>query len=165
MGTDNLPSERTVASWICTSKPTADMNAKYAVALILALQVSVSLCDGPSQELLNNYNEMKQTFSRRLLTALGKIKEATTPLIESQSENVLVQQVKDFTESLSSQPAFHTTTAIVKGLAAEVEPLVEQARLALLGLYERHASETVREQVKQHISSIKGFLDIYLPVE
>merc|ERR1712042_588 len=65
--------------------PTSNkMNGKYALALILALQVSMSLCEiaAPDQELVDKYEAMKATFFKRLLNAYNKVHTAAGPVME-----------------------------------------------------------------------------------
>merc|ERR1712035_31590 len=118
MGTDNSPSEKTVTSWICTSSSTAEMNTKYAVALILALQVSLSLCEvpAPSDELVQKYDEMKSTFYKRLLKLAEKVQAEAGPMVQGLSDNDRVK--------------------VATGLGEEAGPLLDKARTAVLGAYE-----------------------------
>merc|ERR1711911_538229 len=106
MGTDNSHSEKTVTSWICTSNTAADMNAKYALALILALQVSMSLCEvpQPDQELVAKYDQMKTVFYLRLLNAYSKLQEAVSPYVEKVSGSEQEQAVRDYIEHLITKP-------------------------------------------------------------
>merc|ERR1711915_115077 len=83
--TDNSLSEKTVTSWICTSSTTADMNGKCILALILTLQVSMSLCDSPpTADLVQRYNDVRTRFYNRLMHAMNTVQAALLPYAESE---------------------------------------------------------------------------------
>merc|ERR1712035_202261 len=117
MGTDNSLAEKTVTSWICTSNTTADMNAKYALALILALQVSMSLCEvpAPSQELVDKYDEMKANFYKRILNAYNKLQTAVAPYVEKVGDTDRGQAAKDYVEDLQTKPEFQAIVKVATG--------------------------------------------------
>merc|ERR1712002_1015673 len=118
MGTDNSLSEKTVTSWICTSSTTAVMNGKYVLALILTLQVSMSLCDvpAPDQELVDKYEAMKATFYKRLLNAYNNIQARAAPLVEKVGENPHGQAAKDYIEGLQGNPHVQGAVKIITGV-------------------------------------------------
>ncbi|KAI4811158.1 hypothetical protein KUCAC02_014076 [Chaenocephalus aceratus] len=163
--TDNSLSENTVTSWTCTSNPTADMNAKYTLALILALQVSMSLCEivQPSQELVEKYDGMKTVFYQRLLNAFSKVKAATAPLMENVGNSEHGKSAKEYFDILQTQPQVQAVVKVATGMAQELSPLVDQARSALLGLYEHQLRPQVGHHLSEAIDSIKVYLDEHLP--
>merc|ERR1712083_764991 len=126
--TDNSHSEKTVTSWICTSNTAAEMNAKYALALILALQVSMSLCDipAPDQELVEKYDQLKSVFYKRLLTAYGKLQAAAAPLVEKVGDHEQGQAARDFIEDLMAKPQVQAVAKVAAGLGQEAAPLAEK---------------------------------------
>merc|ERR1712098_184212 len=158
--TDNSPSEKTVTSGICTSNTTADMNAKLVVALVLALQVSMSMCDipPPSQELVDKYEAMKSVFYKRLLNAYGKLQAAVGETQQGQSARELVG-------SLQGQPELQAVVKVASGLGAEAAPIVDKARTSLLGAYEYYLRPHVGASLSSAIDQIKLYLDQFLPAE
>ncbi|XP_061633524.1 apolipoprotein A-II [Phyllopteryx taeniolatus] len=163
---DNSLSEQTVTSGIQTQS-IADMNAKYAIALILALQVSMSLCDipEPEQELVDKYNNLKSTFYKRLLNAYGKVHEVAAPVIEKIGEGERGAAAKDLWEDLQSKPEVQAMVKVASALAREVGPLVDQGRAATLGMYAQYLRPHIGGYLDWCISNIKAHLDKFLPAE
>uniref|UniRef100_A0A3Q3WAV2 Uncharacterized protein n=1 Tax=Mola mola TaxID=94237 RepID=A0A3Q3WAV2_MOLML len=132
------------------------MYAKYALALLLALQVSMCLCDGPtpSAELVQKYNDMKSVFYKRLLTAHGKMIEILTPDLLPSPENDGLKFVAEGIEKLKN-----------KTIGAEAQPLVDRARAGALGAYEYYLRPQIGVYLNDAIDTIKAYLDIVLPAE
>uniref|UniRef100_A0A8P4KSP4 Apolipoprotein A-II n=1 Tax=Dicentrarchus labrax TaxID=13489 RepID=A0A8P4KSP4_DICLA len=105
------------------------MNAKYVLALILALQVSVSLCEipDPPQDLVEKYDQMKTVFYKRLLNAYGKLQAAAAPLVERVGDSEQGQAAKDYIEELQTKPEFQAVVKVATGLGQEAAPLAEKS--------------------------------------
>nr|ALM01488.1 apolipoprotein [Paramisgurnus dabryanus] len=135
---------------------------KLTLALLLALQVSVCVwaepVPEPSRELVEKYEGLKAVFYKRILNAFSKFAAAMEPVLE-QSET------KEFLEELKKRPRVESAAKIVSGLAAELEPVVEKARLAVLGAYAHYLRPHIGESLDKAINNIKPVLDVVLPAE
>jgi len=136
------------------------------LALFLALQVSMSLCEvpEPSKDLVEKYEAMKGVFYKRLLNAYGKLQAAAAPLIENMDQT-RGQAAKDYIEDLQTKPHFQAVVKVGAGLAQEAAPLVDKARMAGLGLYGEYLRPHIGTYLDEAINSIKVVLDKYLPAE
>ncbi|KAM4736543.1 uncharacterized protein FYW61_006659 [Anableps anableps] len=157
--TDNSPPEETVTSWICTSR-NQKMNTKLILALVFALQVSLSLSQvpPPSQELVDKYENMKATFYKRLLNAYGKLQGAIGQTEQAQS-------TREFIESLKDKPELQAVAKVAGGLGSEAAPVVDSARSSLLGLYEQYLRPHVGTSLSEAIDQLKVYLDQVMPAE
>uniref|UniRef100_A0A3Q1I384 Uncharacterized protein n=2 Tax=Anabas testudineus TaxID=64144 RepID=A0A3Q1I384_ANATE len=143
------------------------MNAKYALALILTLQVSMCLGEipAPSQEVVNTYNTLKSTFYSRLLNAYKKLQAVIEPTLEKLAESNRGQATRDYIEEVQQKPEFKAFVKIASGLGTEAAPLVDKARTSLLGLYEYYVRPHFGKYVQDSIAAAKVHLDRVLPVE
>merc|ERR1739838_1014391 len=110
MGTDDQSPERTVLLFllrIC-NQATADMSGKYMLALFLALQVSMSLCQvpEPSADLVEKYEAMKTTFYARLLNAYNKLQAAAKPYVDSIETRLRARLPRTTSKDCSPSPTF-----------------------------------------------------------
>uniref|UniRef100_A0A671WM58 Apolipoprotein A-II n=2 Tax=Sparus aurata TaxID=8175 RepID=A0A671WM58_SPAAU len=144
-----------------------EMHAKYALALILALQVSVSLCEipDPPQELVDKYNEYKGTFYKRLLNLLSQAQTASGPMVEQASQDGRGQAVREYAETLQAKPEFQAFVKVATALGEEASPLVDKARLKLLGAYQAYLRPYVGEWLADTITEAKVYLDKVMPAE
>ncbi|XP_062255721.1 apolipoprotein A-II [Platichthys flesus] len=143
------------------------MNAKYVLALILALQVSTCLCEvpAPSQELIDKYDAMRTMFIRRLMHAYGKIQEAAAPLAAKISESERGQSAKTYVDDIQAKPAYQAVVKVGHGLVEEAGPLVDKARTSALGVYEEYMRPQVGQYLSDVIDHIKAYLDLVMPAE
>uniref|UniRef100_A0AAY5EJL1 Apolipoprotein A-II n=1 Tax=Electrophorus electricus TaxID=8005 RepID=A0AAY5EJL1_ELEEL len=131
---------------------------KLVFGLIVALQVSLCLCDvpAPSQELVDKYQGLKSVFYKRLENGFENFMEFIVPLAEG---TVTGEKAKEVAEQ--TQQEFQTATSVLLTL----EPLEDKARLGVLGLYEEYLRPYWGEQLDKTITAIKPLLDQWLPAE
>ncbi|XP_077384300.1 apolipoprotein A-II [Festucalex cinctus] len=143
------------------------MNTKYAIALILALQVSMSLCEipAPDQELVDKYEGYKATFYKRLLNAYSKLQAAAAPMVEKMGESPQGAAAKDYIEDLQNKPELQAAIKVGSALVEEVGPLVDKVRQSILGLYGQHVRPHVGKLLSETIDHVKVHLDKFLPAE
>ncbi|XP_037836398.1 apolipoprotein A-II [Kryptolebias marmoratus] len=136
------------------------MNAKLILALVLVLQVSMSLCEvpTPSKELVDKYEAMKATFYKRLVNAYNKLQTAM-------GEHEHGQHARAFAESLHDKPEMQAVVKVASGLGGEAHHLVDKARSSLLGLYEQYLRPHVGDSLSNAIDHIKVVLDEVMPAE
>ncbi|XP_040923804.1 apolipoprotein A-II [Betta splendens] len=165
--TDNSPPEKTVTSWICTSSTAAEMTAKYVLALVLTLQVSMSLCQGPepSKELVGIYSGHRDNFYKRLAVFAEHLQEVFSPVVNAFHSDPRGQAAKEHADAIREKPEFKAFIKIVQNLAKEAEPLVETLRSRALGAYEHHLREHIGPFLKDSIDNIKVVLDEVLPAQ
>ncbi|KAF3692151.1 hypothetical protein EXN66_Car007827 [Channa argus] len=143
------------------------MKAKYALALILTLHVSMCLSEvhDPSQELVDKYNTYKTRFFKRIGNLLGKLQELSVPIAGKMTDAGHGDAVRDFIDELQSKPEFKAFIQVATGLGQEALPLVDKARGFLLGLYEHHLRPHIGEQLGEGLDHISSHLDKILPAE
>merc|ERR1712035_39240 len=127
----------------------------------------MSLCEipTPSAELVAKYDEMKGTFFRRIVTAFGKLQEAAGPVLGSAADTEPKKTAKDLVEDMQANPLFQDLVSVGTSLAEDASTLVDKARTAALGLYEKHLRPKVGTKLNEAIDDIKVLLDKYMPVE
>uniref|UniRef100_A0A3B5A9L6 Apolipoprotein A-II n=1 Tax=Stegastes partitus TaxID=144197 RepID=A0A3B5A9L6_9TELE len=138
------------------------MNTKYVLALILALQVSMSLCEirEPSQEVVDRYNDLKATFMKRLMNAMEKVQAAAAPHIDT---------VRGATGAnvgaLQEREEYKAFVQVANNVMAEGGPYVDRARSALLGAYEEYIRPTFQQHMNDGIEIAKAYLDKVMPAQ
>ncbi|XP_043118020.1 apolipoprotein A-II [Puntigrus tetrazona] len=139
---------------------------KLTFALILALQVSVCVWaqdwPEPDKELVEKYEGLKAVFFKRIVNAFEKIKAAIEPSLESSPVGA---QVKEIAEELKKRPRVESIVKIVSGVASELAPVVDKARMSLLGAYGMYLRPYIGEHLDKAITNIKPVLDTVLPHE
>ncbi|XP_035771399.1 apolipoprotein A-II [Neolamprologus brichardi] len=143
------------------------MNAKYVFALILVLQVSMSLCalPEPSPEMVELYNTHKATFMKRLMNFYNKVHAAATPVVEGIRDNERSQDAREFAENLQSKPEYQAFVKVATAIGQEAIPLVDKARTAALGVYEYYLRPHIGITLGRGIDHAKSVLDEVLPAE
>ncbi|KAI4884673.1 hypothetical protein NFI96_034281 [Prochilodus magdalenae] len=128
------------------------------------MPMSVCLCEvkEPSKELVDKYGDLKATFIKRLVNLYEKAHETLGTLAEG---TITGEKAKEIVEHVRTDHRAQTAGKLIAGLAEELEPLVEKARLATLGTYEEHLRPHVGEYLDHLISSIKPVLDTWMPAE
>ncbi|XP_051812628.1 LOW QUALITY PROTEIN: apolipoprotein A-II [Acanthochromis polyacanthus] len=138
-----------------------DMNAKIVIALILALQVSTSLCEvpTPSDELVQKYDQAKARFIQRLVNAYKR-----QGAIEAQvGADAAVAEEK--VEELKKTKEFEAVQKVLQNIGTEVEPYLNSARSAALGGYEKHVRPQVGSYLSDALDVISKFLDGVMPAQ
>nr|ACI15896.1 14 kDa apolipoprotein [Hemibarbus mylodon] len=139
---------------------------KLTFALILALQVSVCVWaqqwPEPDKELVEKYEGLKAVFFKRLVNAWEKAKTSAQPMLESSPTG---GRAKEIFEEIKQSPRVESAVKIIGGLASELEPVVDKARLALLGAYGHYLRPYIGEHLDKAITNIKPVLDTVLPHE
>ncbi|XP_066539449.1 apolipoprotein A-II [Hoplias malabaricus] len=140
------------------------LKMKLVLALIVALQVSACLCEAPqpSKELVDKYEGLKATFYKRLVNAYKKAHETLGPLAEG---TITGNKAKEIAEKVKEDVRAQHAAKVFAGVAEELEPIVEKARLAALGAYEEYLRPYIGEQLDHAINIIKPVLDTWLPAE
>uniref|UniRef100_A0AAY4AIF2 Apolipoprotein A-II n=1 Tax=Denticeps clupeoides TaxID=299321 RepID=A0AAY4AIF2_9TELE len=140
------------------------MSGKLAVALILALQVSMCFSQIPEAdpELVDKYEALKKTFIQRIVNTFNRAHEVIAPLAQG-SPTVAV--AKGYIEELGGNPKVMSIYKIANGLSNEFAPLMEKARLAGLGLYGQYLRPHIGEPLDKAINQIKPILDTVMPAD
>ncbi|NP_001124058.1 apolipoprotein A-II precursor [Danio rerio] len=137
---------------------------KLTFALILALQVSVCVWAQewpvPDKELVDKYDGLRTVFIKRLVNAWEKIKTAVEPALEG---SPTAGSLKDVVEELKKSPRVESFIKIAGGLASELEPVVDKARLNALGVYGHYFRPYVGAYLDSAINNVKPVLDTVLP--
>ncbi|KAM8847109.1 uncharacterized protein ACB058_013219 [Synchiropus picturatus] len=135
------------------------MNAKLAVALILTLQVSLSLCEvpPPSPELVLKYNDLKATFFRRLSNLIQRAPHS--PVAQTDEG----QKAINLAKSAAQDPKAMAVAKVATALAEEMEPHMEVARNKALGVYEAYIRPVAKDHMEEFIKNMKAMLDRVMP--
>ncbi|KAJ8287686.1 hypothetical protein COCON_G00003450 [Conger conger] len=141
-----------------------EMSGKLVIAVILALQVTVSLCTAPDpdKDLVEKYTALRDSFYKRMTLYFGKAKTALVPLAEHIPHS---DKAKEYVEDLQGRTEVQAAVKIGSGVAGEMAPMVDKARTAALGLYGEHIRPWAGTYLDQLITSGKAFLDILLPID
>ncbi|XP_037642014.1 apolipoprotein A-II [Sebastes umbrosus] len=140
------------------------MNAKYALALILSLQVSMSLCElpTPSAELDAKVQGLQAVLFKRFLNGWTKMQAAIAPMVEDSARGA---EAKTYVEDIFAKPEVQAIFKVAGGIGEEAGPLVDKARTTVLGLYEQYARAHIGTFLDDRINNIKFALDRILPAE
>ncbi|XP_060776764.1 apolipoprotein A-II [Neoarius graeffei] len=137
---------------------------KLVFALLVALQVSVCLCDvpKPDQELVDKYEGLKTVFLKRLAHAY----ENAHTTIEKLAEGTITgEKAKELAEQAKNNERLQSLTKLASVAFEELKPGIEKARLGLLGLYGEYLRPYFGTFLDSAINSIRPWLDVWLPAE
>ncbi|XP_072535128.1 apolipoprotein A-II [Salminus brasiliensis] len=137
---------------------------KLALALIVALQVAVCLCDipTPDKELVDKYEGLKATFLKRLVKAYEKAHGAVGTFAEG---TITGEKAKEIVDTVKANERAQNAAKVLAALAEELEPVVEKARLAALGVYGEYLRPYIGEYLDHGITAVKPVLDTWLPAD
>uniref|UniRef100_A0A9J8CMY7 Apolipoprotein A-II n=1 Tax=Cyprinus carpio carpio TaxID=630221 RepID=A0A9J8CMY7_CYPCA len=116
----------------------------------------------PDKELVEKYEGLKAVFFKRLINAWEKAQSSIQPMVESISSE---GQAKEYFEEIKKSQRLQSAIKILSGLASDLEPVVNNARMALLGAYGHYLRPYVGEHLDKAITNIKPVLDTVLPHE
>ncbi|XP_068180200.1 apolipoprotein A-II [Antennarius striatus] len=139
------------------------MNAKYAVALLLVFQVSMSLCDvpTPSTELLEKYERIRDDIMKKLMSGLRLLENKTAPVVEMMTSD---SDVQTLTSSVGDLPEVKKFTQTYNAVKTEIKKFAAKVRNVALSIYERRFRPTIGEQFSNGIDKAKEFVDaLYVP--
>ncbi|KAB5587153.1 hypothetical protein PHYPO_G00009610 [Pangasianodon hypophthalmus] len=137
---------------------------KLALALIVALQVSVCLCvlPEPDAELVKKYNDLKATFLKRLANAYETIH---TTLVKLAEGTITGEKLKEIAQHVKENERIQVIAKLAAALGEELQPALEKARLDALGVYGEYLRPYVGLYLDTAINNIKPMLDTWLPAE
>ncbi|XP_068616575.1 apolipoprotein A-II [Brachionichthys hirsutus] len=138
------------------------MNTKYAVALLLVMQVSVSLCDvpKPSPELLAKYEDLKTRITNRINSGFMTIKTNAEPVLGVVMTPEDVENVK---ESVASLPKAQQVSRTYDAVETEIKNLAAKFRNILLGIYQEYLRPKVGEDLSTAIDRLRTLVEIVDP--
>ncbi|MCJ8728921.1 hypothetical protein PDJAM_G00010040 [Pangasius djambal] len=137
---------------------------KLALALIVALQVSVCLCHlpTPDKELVEKYEGLKAIFLKRLANAY----ETAHTTIEKLAEGTITgEKVKEIAQHAKENERIQVIAKLAAAVGEELHPALEKARLAALGVYGEYLRPYIGIYLDTAINNIKPVLDTWLPAE
>ncbi|XP_048880342.1 apolipoprotein A-II [Brienomyrus brachyistius] len=140
------------------------MSGRFAIALLLTLQVSLCLSElpEPDKELVDKYDELKGAVIKRIQQVYNKAHSAISPHLE---ESQYAKTAKGYVEEVQERPGVKNGVKIVTGMAQEVVPLVDKARSAGLGLYGKYVRPYVGPFLDQCITNFRTALESVWPAE
>ncbi|GGA18865.1 hypothetical protein GCM10008018_73030 [Paenibacillus marchantiophytorum] len=109
---------------------------------------------------MDKYDGLRTVFIKRLVNAWEKIKTAVEPALEG---SPTAGSLKDVVEELKKSPRVESFIKIAGGLASELEPVVDKARLNALGVYGHYFRPYVGAYLDSAINNVKPVLDTVLP--
>ncbi|KAF4088486.1 hypothetical protein AMELA_G00083580 [Ameiurus melas] len=135
---------------------------KLALALIVALQVSLSLCTEPDKELVDKYEGLKAVFLKRLAVAYGN---AHTTLEKLAEGTITGEKAKEIAKHVNENERVQALSKLAAAALEELQPAIEKARLAVLGTYGEYLRPYIGIYLDTAINNIKPVLDTFLPSE
>ncbi|XP_046702272.1 apolipoprotein A-II [Silurus meridionalis] len=137
---------------------------KLALALIVALQVSLCLCEipEPDQELVEKYDGLKTVFLKRLANAYANVHTTLEKLAEG---TITGEKVKELAKDANENERLQAISKLAVAVFEEVQPAIDKARKAALGIYGEFLRPYFGIYLDTAINNIKPVLDTWLPAE
>ncbi len=137
---------------------------KLALALILALQVSLCLCEvpDPPQELVEKYDGYRTTFLKRVTNAYEFLHTFFEKLLEG---TITGSKLKEISDASKGNERLQTFSKLVHAVFVEMQPGIEKARLKALGAYSEFLRPYIGTYLDTAINNAKPILDTFMPAE
>ncbi|KAM9487700.1 apolipoprotein A-II [Clarias gariepinus] len=137
---------------------------KLALALILALQVSLCLCEvaDPPEELVKKYEGLKTTFLKRAANAYAFLHTFFENLLEN---TITGGKIKELGEAAKGNDRLQAISKLAHAVFEEMQPGIEKARLKALGAYSEYLRPYIGTYLDTVINNAKPVLDSIVPAE
>ncbi|XP_058256303.1 apolipoprotein A-II [Hemibagrus wyckioides] len=137
---------------------------KVALALIVALQVSVCLCEvpKPDPELVKKFDSLTNVASKRVINAYEDFHNFLVKLAEG---TITGEKVKELRQHVQESERLKALAKLLAYAYEELQPGIEKARLGALGIYGEYLRPYIGIYLDAAINNVKPVLDTWLPAE